>query len=354
MKHTRWHGSIVLARFLLGIVCAAAAGCPGDHTVKQGAPIPRELRMVTLPPYVIEPPDILLIRATSLVPKPPYRVQPLDSLYIQAEPTLPDAPIRGVYGVEPEGTVNLGIAYGVVQVAGKTIEEAQEIIQEHLLKIVKGTKALVSLAQSRGLQQIQGDHLVMMDGTIRLGTYGSVYITGMTLDQARQAIEQHLTQFVQSPEISLDVYAYNSKYYYVIMDRAGYGMTVTRLPITGKDTVLDAISYMFGTLFFSSNYHVWLSRPNGADPKQMQVFPVNWQAIVKGGDPATNYQLLPGDRLYVSGNPFMKANTRLQQFLMPIETFLGFTLLSNAAVAGVEGTVLEFNRQSGGGAGLIR
>ena len=353
MKHTRWHGSIVLARCLLGIVCAASAGCPGGHSVKHEPAIPRELRMTTLPPYVIEPPDILLIRATSLVPKPPYRVQPLDSLYIQAEPTLPDAPIRGVYGVEPEGTVNLGIAYGVVQVAGKTIEEAQELIQEQLLKVVKGTKALVSLAQSRGLQQIQGDHLVMMDGTIRLGTYGSVYITGMTLDQARQAIEQHLSQFMQSPEISLDIYAYNSKYYYVIMDRI-YGMTVTRLPITGKDTVLDAISYMFGTQFFSSQRHIWLSRPNGADPNQMQIFPVNWQAIVKGGNPGTNYQLLPGDRLYVQSNPLMMAQIRLQQVLQPIETMLGFTLLGNATVAGVEGTVLEFQGRSGGGAGLIR
>jgi polysaccharide export outer membrane protein len=355
MKHERRHGSAVLVRYLLGMVCAASVGCPTAPSVKpQEAPIPRELRMTTLPPYVIEPPDILLIRATNIVPKPPYRVQPLDALFIQAEPTLPDQPIRGAFGIEPDGKVNLGIAYGTVRVAGMTIEEAQAAIQDHLSKIIKGTKVQVSLAQSRGMQQIQGEHLVMMDGTIRLGTFGSVYVTGMTLDQARQAIETHLSQFLQSPEISLDVYAYNSKYYYVIMDRAGYGQTVVRLPITGKDTVLDAISWMFGTMYMSSNKHVWLARPNGDNPNHMQIFPVNWPAIAMGGSPATNYQLLPGDRLYVQSNPLVKTQNRLIQFLMPIETILGFTLLGNATVSGIEGTVLEFQGKSGGGLGLVR
>jgi hypothetical protein len=74
--------------------------------------------MTTLPPYVIEPPDILIIRATNIVPKPPYRVQPLDALYIQASETLPDSPIRGAYGIEPDGNVNLGLAYGTVRERG--------------------------------------------------------------------------------------------------------------------------------------------------------------------------------------------------------------------------------------------
>jgi polysaccharide export outer membrane protein len=355
MKHEQGQGRRLLTRYLLGLICAISASCTNrDSCVTQEAPIPRELRMTTLPPYVIEPPDILLIRATNIVPKPPYRVQPLDALYIQAEPSLPDLPIRGAFGIEPDGKINLGIAYGTVQVAGQTIEEAQVTIQEHLAKIVKGTKVQVSLAQSRGMQQIQGDHLVMMDGTIRLGVYGSVYVTGMTLDQARQAIETHLGQSLLSPEISLDVYSYNSKYYYLIMDRAGYGQTVVRLPITGRETVLDAVSRMFGTMYMSSNRYVWLARPNGENPKQMQIFPVNWPAISMGGSPETNYQILPGDRLYVQSNPLMKTQNRLMQVLLPIETMLGFTLLGNATVAGVEGTVLEFKGQSGGGAGLIR
>ncbi|HWG42140.1 MAG TPA: polysaccharide biosynthesis/export family protein [Gemmataceae bacterium] len=354
MKHERWQGSKVLARYLAWVICAGISGCVmGDASVSHDVPIPRELRMTTLPPYIIEPPDILIIRATNIVPKPPYRVQPLDALYIQADQTLPDLPIRGAYGIEPDGNVNLGLAYGTVRVAGMTIEEAQKAIQDHLLKTLKKTRVQVSLAQSRGMQQIQGDHIVRMDGTIGLGVYGSAYVTGMTIDQARKAIEEHLGKSLLAPEISLDVYAYNSKWYYIVVDRAGFGQTIMRLPITGRDTVLDAISQMFGTMYMSSNKHLWLARPNGKDPNDMQMFPINWPALTQGGSPATNYQLLPGDRLYVQSNPLMRANNRLNQFFAPIERVFGFTLLG-AATASSVGQVGKGTGSGAGGLGGFR
>jgi polysaccharide export outer membrane protein len=354
MQSKRWPGRRDLLCCLLGLIGLVGAGCAAhDAQGPSEAPIPRELRMTTLPPYVIEPSDILIITTLSVVPKPPYKVQPLDALYIQVTNTLPEKPISGAYGVEPDGRVNLGIDYGTVNVAGKTLEEAQTAIQEYLAKnILKNPRVQVSLAQSRGRQQIQGDHLVRMDGTIGLGVYGSVYVAGLTLEQARRVIEQYLGQYLLAPEISLDVYAYNSKWYYLILDRAGYGQTIVRLPITGRDTVLDAVSMMFGTLFFSSNKHAWLARPNGKDPNDMQIFPINWPALTQGGSPATNYQLLPGDRLYVQSNPLLMANNRLNQFFAPIERVLGFTLLGSATVGSVESTILEFkNGTATGGAG---
>ena len=45
-------------------------GFPGEHT-----PVGRELEKVSLPPYVIEPPDILTIEALRVVPKAPYRIR---------------------------------------------------------------------------------------------------------------------------------------------------------------------------------------------------------------------------------------------------------------------------------------
>ena len=44
-----------------------AANCPPE----QGRMPAKELAKVSLPPYVIEPPDILLIDALRVVPKPP-------------------------------------------------------------------------------------------------------------------------------------------------------------------------------------------------------------------------------------------------------------------------------------------
>jgi protein involved in polysaccharide export with SLBB domain len=338
MKVKRWQVSGMLVLHIFWVICTSSIGCMNRAACVDDNPdVPRELRMTTLPPYVLEPPDILFINTLRVVPKPPYHIQPLDALYIQGQDVLPDVPIRGAYGVDPDGTVNLGLAYGIVRVAGLTIAQAQAAIQNYLKQnVVKDPKIQVSLAQSRGMMQVQGIHLVRMDGTISLGVYGNLYITGMTIDQARKAIEQFLGQSLLEPEIALDVFSYNSKWYYIVADRAGYGTNVIRLPITGRDTVLDAISMIGGTLPLSSKRHMWVARPNGQDPKCQQILPVDWVALTEGGSPATNYQLLPGDRLYVDSNPLLKANIRLEQVLAPIQTGFGFTLLGTSVLSSIK------------------
>src|ERR1700685_2868867 len=54
------------------------------------ASVPTEKDKSTLPAYVIEPPDILLIDAVKLVPKAPYHVEPLDTLQVLAAEPLID------------------------------------------------------------------------------------------------------------------------------------------------------------------------------------------------------------------------------------------------------------------------
>ena len=342
MSGKRQRGLRIFVPCIFWGICAGSLGCGHNGSVPQQSPIPRELQMTTLPPYQVAPSDILIITTMNVVPKPPYQVKPLDALFVQTSGIPPEAggELRGLYPIEPGGTINLGLGYGTVQVAGLTIEDAQDVVQKHLKKKLIGAVSVqVGLGQSRAMQQINGLHLVRQDGTLGMGVYGSVYIAGMTLDQARQAIEQHLGQYVLSPEISLDVYSYNTKWYYLIEDRAGYGQMVIRMPITGHDTVLDAMSHIYGTYFLSSNKHMWLSRPNGEDPYKFQVFPVNWPAIVKGGSPATNYQLFPGDRLYVQSNPLILLNNRIMQAWAPVmSTFnnvFGLTLLGSSSVGSI-------------------
>ena len=104
----------------------------------------------------------------------------------------------------------------------------------------------MTLARSDSLEPIQGQHRVGPDGTVNMGMYGTVYVTGMTVEEARKAIETRLTQFLDQPQVSVDVYNYASKVYYVIGQGAGTGDTLTRLQITGNETVLDAISQING------------------------------------------------------------------------------------------------------------
>lgn len=304
---------------------------PLNHVPVHG-PAPTELAMRSLPPYRVEPPDILLLEAVRLIPRPPYVVGPLDRLLLRVAEPLPNQPIEGIYTVGNDGTINLGYSYGVVSVAGLTMAEAEAAIRKQLSRVLKEPQVAVGLAEFRALQQVRGLHLVRMDGTINLGTYGCVYVAGLTLQQIKVAIERHLSQYVLDPEINVDVSAYNSKVYYVIADGAGFGQTIFRLPITGKETVLDAIANVQGLSQVASKKKIWVARPAPADNECLQILPVDWRAITEGGATTTNYQLFPGDRVYVGPDPLILTDNFLAKLLAPVERVLGVTLLGTATV----------------------
>jgi hypothetical protein len=69
---------------------------------------------------------------------------------------------------------------------------------------------------------------------VTLGSYGSVPVVGMTIAQAKEAVEKHLSQYFDYPEVAVDVYAYNSKVYYIVTQGAGLGDGVYRFPVTGN------------------------------------------------------------------------------------------------------------------------
>lgn len=341
---------------LFVVVCSLATGCTSIHRqfhdVIPAGPLPRELEKMSLPEYVVEPPDILLIEALNLVPKPPYHIQTLDGLGITVLNTFEESPIAGIYPVAPEGTVNLLPPYGSVRVVDMTVEEAQAAIEEHLLPILREPEVSVTLAQSRAMQQIAGEHLVRPDGTVSLGTFGSVYVTGKTLDETRSAIEERLSEFLDKPEVSVDVFAYNSKVYYVITDGGGSGETHIRLPITGNETVLDAIS-MVGGLSSVSSQKIWIARPTQACADCAQVLPVDWPAIVRYGQTETNYQIMPGDRLFIESDPLVTLDTVIAKVTAPFTRALGtasFTyIFLRQANSGVSGGSSGFGGGGGGG-----
>lgn len=322
---------------LLAAVCTVFGGCT---TVPHVPPqVPHELAQVTMPDYVIHPPDILVIDALRVIPQPPYRIEPLDSLVIQVTETFPDQPIAGLYVVEPEGTVNLGFNYGSVRVAQMSLEEAKAALEQHLKQILKpGYQVSVALGQlGTRLQQIRGEHLVRPDGRISLGTYGSVRVADLTIDEARAAIEAYLSRYLVNPQISLDVGGYNTSVYYVITDGAGNGELVYRFPIQGHETVLDAISQIYGLPAVASKRRIWVARPAPSSCDGQDALPVDWVAITKRGATATNYQLMPGDRVYVASQPLIQVDNALAKLISPVERIFGITLLGSSTVQSVKG-----------------
>jgi polysaccharide export outer membrane protein len=248
-------------------------------------PVPKEFQKQALPDYVVEPPDILLIQASEAVSDP---LQPL----------------QGQYLVRPDGTISLGIV-GSLRVAGLTVAQVKQQVAALLL--------------ARNPKRVDVDK----DGK-------------KTRTNTTYTVEQVLR------EVDVDVLSYNSKFYYVITDGGGYGAAVYRFPVTGNETVLDALAQINGLPAVASKKCIWVARatPDGAPPK---IMPVDWCAMAKQGSAATNYQIYPNDRVYVESEASIRLDTRLQKLLSPIQRVLGATLLGASTVNAI--------RNSGGGPG---
>jgi polysaccharide biosynthesis/export protein len=340
MRHLLNSRSEILRTATWILLTMSAAGChswAGHHSDVSRLPpvdVPHELAKAPLPDYVIEPPDVLSIDVPRIVPRGGQRLAPLDVLLIQSTATLVDQPIAGAYVVGSDGAVSLGTAYGSVQVGGMAPEDARRAIEQHLQQMLISPSVSVSLLQSSSKQPISGEHLVGPDGTVNLGIYGRVLLTGATVEEARRRITSQLARFLEQPEVSVDVVGYNSKMYYIITEGAGFGDGVNRFPVTGNETVLDAISQINGLSQVSSK-KIWVSRPVPGQIGCDQVLPVDWVAVTKNGSAETNYQLMPGDRVFVSENRLVAFDTHLGKLLAPAERVFGFTLLGTTTVQAI-------------------
>src|SRR3954454_7130867 len=224
--------------------------------------IPRELNKVSMPDYVVEPPDLILVEVLE---------------------ALPGRPISGERLVRPDGKITLGF-YGEVYVAGLTIAEIKEKIVLHLRKQIPD--------EVLGLMEQDED-----------GTF-------IDVDPR------------DSNRVFVDVTAYNSKNYYIQGDVAAPG----KLPITGNETVLDAINYAGGLIPTAAPQNIRLVRPAPPGAGCEQTLPVNLAAIISGGDPTTNYQLMPGDRLVVYRDPIVRTTLFIDRLAAPFQTVLNSIL----------------------------
>ena len=140
---------------------------------------------------------------------------------------------------------------------------------------------------------LNGEFLVGPDGKVNLGAKGSVVISGCSISESESRIRSFLKSETQ---VSVRVATFNSKAFYMFHDANGT-QEAYRLIYTGNNTVLDALSNYPDHDVAKKN--IWISRP-GNSPSETEVIAVDYQAITNNADTSKNYQLLPGDRLFVS------------------------------------------------------
>ncbi len=293
-RRLRGVGAVVAAVGLATAGCAHPGQMPNvhphdlDHSPPPDGSVPRELSKVTLPPYVIEPPDRLLIEVVTITEEEEDGVADKPKTEKAVVRDLPVQPVRNEFQVHPDGTVYLGI-WGSVSVTGLNKEQAAEAVRQKIAR-----KEVLTLPGSKGIKP------------------ETIYVV-------------------------LDVTAYASKVYYVITDGGGAGEQVVARPIVGSETVTDAIAAIGGLPAVSSKRDIWIARrsPNAGCPEQ--ILPVDWVGTTQYGIAATNYQVMPGDRIYVKAQKLVTIDTTLARILSPIERLLGVTLLGANTVNEISG-----------------
>lgn len=122
--------------------------------------------------------------------------------------TLPTEPINDAFSVDADGSVNLGPSYERVKVVGLTVEEAEDEVRKHLQQILSDVEVSISLLQSVSAQAVTGQHLVGPDGRVNLGTYGSVFVAGKTIEEVKKSVEEQLALKLEGSEVFVDRAAY--------------------------------------------------------------------------------------------------------------------------------------------------
>lgn len=162
--------------------------------------------------------------------------------------------------------------------------------------IQPGDVLLVEPVQLDSELRFPADQTVLPDGSIDLGRFGRLIVAGRTLEQ----IESDVAAAVRAVEkeggaVNVRLVNPQSAVYYVLGEVSSPGS----YPFVGRETVLDAILVAGGLTDRASPCNIILSRPS-APCGCRTVIPICYKHIVQQGDTTTNYQVMPGDRIYVA------------------------------------------------------
>jgi protein involved in polysaccharide export with SLBB domain len=182
-------------------------------------------------------------------------------------------------------------------------ELAKQALEAYFIQ--PGDVLLIDVTDLEADIRVPADQPVMPDGTIDLGQYGRIVVAGLTIEQ----IEGLVHDVIQAQEkgktikpLNVRLNVADSARYYVLGEVNSPGA----YPLIGRETVLDAIQAAGGLSDRASDCQIILSRPTPPCSCRI-VLPVCYDRIVQLGDTTTNYQIRPGDRIFVATRTCLEA-----------------------------------------------
>ena len=180
-------------------------------------------------------------------------------------------------------------------------ELSKSLMVEHRLE--PGDVLLVEPAEFDVAIRLAGDQTVLPDGAIELGRYGRLLVAGKTTEEIRADVERLISeQAKKEVAVNVRLVEMNGKVVYVLGEVNSPGA----YPLKGNETVLDAIIAAGGVTDQADQSRVILNKPTAPVDCRV-VLPICYKHIVQIGDTSTNYQLEPGDRIYVPSVSFCRA-----------------------------------------------
>ncbi|MFK8112229.1 MAG: polysaccharide biosynthesis/export family protein [Rubripirellula sp.] len=143
--------------------------------------------------------------------------------------------------------------------------------------------------------RIPADQRVLIDGSIDLGEFGRIVVAGLTVESAEKLIQRSIVDAgLEKQDVNVRLLEPVSRFYVL-----GEVNSPGSYPLDGNETVLDGILAAGGLTSAAAPCKILLARPTESCSCRVTL-PVCYREITQLGDTATNYQLQPGDRVFVS------------------------------------------------------
>ncbi len=293
-----------LSNLILSTACAAAmllqSGCSTLSSL--GLPVAASTnQMIDSAKHISEAPGQALQLPTELTQQPlaNYFVEVGDTVFVEAVSFDANIRLPGDQIVKPDGSISIG-EFGNFNAANKTTEQIQLEIQ-----------ALINSKVRSALEQEFAEETVReqkYEETAERPELESSDDEEDELDDSisereqerRAALDLRIAEQIKRNKVSVRLVNWESKKIYVLGEVNSPGF----FGYTGHQTVLDAIVEAGGLTSKANHHQIIVARPSSCGSCRT-VMKVCYDQIVQLGDTSTNYQLMPGDRVFVSNLTFI-------------------------------------------------
>jgi polysaccharide export outer membrane protein len=158
--------------------------------------------------------------------------------------------------------------------------------------------------------------VVRPDGRISVDLIGDVEVEGKTVEEVRALITKEVAHYILNPDVTVILSSSNSRVFFVFGEVARPGT----YPLTGHVTAVEALGIASGATRWANLGQGRLVRPTDEAP---QAFRVDFKAITQSGDGRTNYELAPGDVIFLPPTAWARFGYALQAIFFPFQQVLG-------------------------------